>query len=198
MQPKAQIEQTKTQIAEAAGNIKRIQSEQDNMAKSIAMYEARIQAAPLNERQWAALQRDHALAQQDYDDKVKKRQAAETSQNLEEHKAGENLEVLDPASDPQQPTEPNAPEWAAIGTGLGLLLGVVLAGGKEMKNTSLEESEGCSGLHQSSGVEQHSAARECAAGAPQAPAILAGVVERVYLRIHGSVGLGVLLLFGQK
>ncbi len=134
----AQIDQTKTMINEAAANIKLLQTEQDDLAKRIASYEARIQAAPLNEREWASLQRDHALAQQDYDDKMKKRQAADTAQNLEEHKAGETLEVLDTASDPQQPTEPKRPEWAAIGTGLGLLLGVVLAGAKEMKNTSLK------------------------------------------------------------
>ena len=78
------------------------------------------------------------LAQQEYDDKVKKRQSAETAQNLEEHQAGERLEVLDPASDPQSPTEPKRGEWAAMGTGIGLLLGVVLAGAKEMKNTSLK------------------------------------------------------------
>jgi succinoglycan biosynthesis transport protein ExoP len=134
----AQIDQTKTMINEAAGNIKLLQSEQENIAKRISAYEARIQAAPLNEGPWATLLRDHALAQQEYDEKMKKRQAADTAQNLEEHKAGEMLEVLDTPSDPQQPTEPKRVQWAAIGTGLGLLLGIILAGAKEMKNTSLK------------------------------------------------------------
>jgi polysaccharide biosynthesis transport protein len=138
LQAKAQIESYKTQIAEANDNIKRLQGLQDNINKNIAMYEQRIQASPLNERQWAALQREHTLDQEAYDATVKKRQSAETSANLEEHKAGENLEVLDPASDPQQPISPDRKQWAAVGTGLGLLLGVVLAGGKEMKNTSLK------------------------------------------------------------
>jgi len=138
LQLQNQMEATKTQIAEETENIKRIQGLQALMNQKIAQYEQRIQTGPLNERQWAALQRDHALAQSEYDDMVKKRQAASTSQNLEEHKAGENLEVLDPPSDPQQPISPHRPEWAAVGTGLGLLLGVVLAGGKEMKNTSLK------------------------------------------------------------
>jgi uncharacterized protein involved in exopolysaccharide biosynthesis len=133
-----QIEATKTQIAESTENIKRIQGLQSMMAQRIAGYEQRIQTAPLNERQWAALQRDHALAQSNYDELVKKQQSAETSQSLEEHQAGERLEVLDPASDPQQPIYPDRKQWAAIGTGLGLLVGVVLAGGKEMKNTSLK------------------------------------------------------------
>jgi hypothetical protein len=42
-----------------------------------------------------------------------------------EQKLGENLEVLDPASHPQQPIEPLRARWAAIGMGLGLLLGAI-------------------------------------------------------------------------
>jgi len=42
-----------------------------------------------------------------------------------EQKLGENLDVLDPASDPQQPIEPRRAQWAAVGTGLGLLLGAL-------------------------------------------------------------------------
>jgi uncharacterized protein involved in exopolysaccharide biosynthesis len=138
MQIRNQMEATKTQIAEQTENIKRIQGLQAVMAQRIAQYEQRIQTAPLNEQQWAALQRDHALAKAEYDETMKKKESAETSQNLEEHKAGENLEVLDQPSDPQAPIEPHRAEWAAIGTGFGLLLGVALAGGKEMKNTSLK------------------------------------------------------------
>ncbi len=134
----AQIDQTKSLIGGATANIKMLQTDQQNIAKRIAMYEQRIQAGPLNERQSAALERDHALAKQEYDEKVKKREAAATEQNLEEHQEGQKLELLDPASDPQQPTEPKRLQWAAIGTGLGLLVGVMLAGAKEMKNTSLK------------------------------------------------------------
>jgi hypothetical protein len=46
--------------------------------------------------------------------------------------------VLDGASDPQAPTEPNRPQIAAMGAGFGLMLGIVLAGAQEMKNTSLK------------------------------------------------------------
>src|SRR5439155_22607241 len=53
-------------------------------------------------------------------------------------KARENLEVLDSARDPQATSEPNRPQIAAMGAGIGLMLGIVLAGAKEMKNTSLK------------------------------------------------------------
>src|SRR5207244_13365759 len=72
------------------------------------------------------------------EDMSKGSEGSETAKDLEEAKAGETLEVLDPPSDPITATEPNRLKFAGIGTGAGLLLGVVLAGAKEMKNASLK------------------------------------------------------------
>jgi hypothetical protein len=69
---------------------------------------------------------------------VQKRDSSETAKDLEQHKGGENLELLDPASLPEQATDPNRPAWAAIGTALGLVIGIVLAGAREMRDTSLK------------------------------------------------------------
>ena len=104
----------------------------------IAQYQSRIESSPQLEQQYAALMRDYGLAKAAYEDMHRRSQASETAKDLEDHKAGENLEVLDPASDPQAPSEPNRLQMAAIGTGLGLMVGIVLAGAKEMKNTSLK------------------------------------------------------------
>jgi capsular polysaccharide biosynthesis protein len=69
---------------------------------------------------------------------VTKQQQSETSQNLEEHKAGENLEVLDPPNVPDKSVEPNRLAWAGLGTFGGLICGLMLAAGKEVKNTALK------------------------------------------------------------
>ena len=63
---------------------------------------------------------------------------SETASNLEERKAGENLEILDAPSLPEQASEPNRLFIAGVGTGLGLFFGVLMAGVKEMKDTSLK------------------------------------------------------------
>jgi uncharacterized membrane protein YgdD (TMEM256/DUF423 family) len=68
----------------------------------------------------------------------KRKSLSETATNMEDRKAGENLEVLDPASLPEAPTEPNRLVIAAIGTGIGFVLGVFLAGARELKDTSLK------------------------------------------------------------
>jgi hypothetical protein len=45
---------------------------------------------------------------------------------MEEFRAGENVEVLDPASLPQTPIYPNRLVIAAVGLGVGLLLGIAM------------------------------------------------------------------------
>jgi uncharacterized protein involved in exopolysaccharide biosynthesis len=106
--------------------------------RMIAQYQARVEGSPQLEGLYIALTRDLSMAKQSYEDLHRKSELSETAKDLEEHKAGENLEVLDPASDPQAPSEPNRPQMAAMGAGMGLMLGIVLAGAKEMKNTSLK------------------------------------------------------------
>jgi hypothetical protein len=46
--------------------------------------------------------------------------------------------LLDPANLPDTPVEPNRPLFAASGTAIGLMLGLVLAAVKEMKDASLK------------------------------------------------------------
>jgi len=69
---------------------------------------------------------------------ARRSEQSETAKDLEDHKAGETLEMLEAPSDPVTPTEPNRLQIAGIGTGIGLMIGIVLAGAKEMKNTSLK------------------------------------------------------------
>jgi polysaccharide chain length determinant protein (PEP-CTERM system associated) len=112
--------------------------QQAELNKAIQAYQARIEVSPLNEQRYSALLRDYQLSKDKYADMSKRREISETAQNLEERKAGENLEVLDPASLPEQPAEPNRLLIAGMGIGGGLVLGVVLAGIKEMKDASLK------------------------------------------------------------
>jgi succinoglycan biosynthesis transport protein ExoP len=112
--------------------------QQAELNRQIAGYQSRVEGSPQLEGQYVVLVRELGLAKQTYEDYHRKNEISETAKDLEEHKAGENLEVLDPASDPQVPSEPNRLQIAAMGTGMGLMLGIVLAGAREMKNTSLK------------------------------------------------------------
>ena len=109
-----------------------------DVEKQITSIQSRIEMSPPLEQQYAGLLRDAELARQNYSEMVKRREASATAQNLEEHKAGQNLEVLDPASLPEAPAEPNRLAIAGVGTMLGLVAGIMLAGGREVKNTTLK------------------------------------------------------------
>lgn len=128
---KAQIQARNMEMEERGKQLKELQTE-------IGAYRAKIETSPINEQKYQALVREYNLAKADYDEKAKKMEISETSSNLEERKAGENLETLDPPSLPEQASEPNRLMWAGVGLGLGMFFGVFMAGAKEMKDTSLK------------------------------------------------------------
>ncbi|HLY19856.1 MAG TPA: hypothetical protein VKR61_21665 [Bryobacteraceae bacterium] len=127
----SQIQARVMSMEEASKRAKELQG-------AIAAYRSRIEAVPINETKYAALLRDYNLTKSNYEDMSKRKDMSETSSNLEERKAGENLETLDPASLPEQAAEPNRLLIAGAGTCIGLFFGVFMAGVKEMKDTSLK------------------------------------------------------------
>jgi polysaccharide chain length determinant protein (PEP-CTERM system associated) len=101
-------------------------------------FQGRMETIPLGEKEYADLLRDRDLIKEKFIDLSGKLGKAEIAQEMEGRKQGETLELLDPASLPTSPTEPKRPVVILIGAGLGLLLGIGIAGGREMKDTSLK------------------------------------------------------------
>jgi uncharacterized protein involved in exopolysaccharide biosynthesis len=135
---RASAERTRAQIAAKDMEIQELNRSRAELEKIIATYQKRLEDAPLNEQQYNALVRESNMAKTAYEDMAKRSVVSETAQSMEEHKAGENLEVLDSPSLPEQASEPNRLAWTGIGTALGLGLGLLLAGAQEIRNTSLK------------------------------------------------------------
>lgn len=135
---KNSLASTQTTIQNKNLEIEERSKQQAQLQRRVAEMQARIEAAPASEQRYAQLLQDVSIAKQRYEELSKKKDMSETAQALEERKGGENLEVLDPPSLPEQPTEPNRLMIALIGAGGGLALGVFVAGAKEMKDTSLK------------------------------------------------------------
>ena len=139
-------------VVDADGNIRRLESaihardleiqDDDKQIKEaqsqIARLEAQIGAAPLGEQQYGNLLRERDMAKTKYMDLDARLSTAQISKDLETRGQGERLELLDPASLPQNPTQPKRPMVIGLGAGLGLLLGVVIAAAREVKDTSLK------------------------------------------------------------
>ena len=135
---KMQINSVETAIRTKDLDIKERMKQMLEVQQKIQMFQSRIEVSPINQQKYIALMRDYDLAKEKYDEMSKRKALSETASNMEDRKAGENLEVLDPASLPESPTEPNRLIIAAIGTGIGFIVGVFLAGARELKDTSLK------------------------------------------------------------
>ena len=135
---KNQMSSLRTALAITTNEIQSRQNRMTELNKRVAEYQSRIESAPLGEQQYAQLIGDYNLAKQQYDEFSKRRNQSETQENINDRQAGETLDLLDPASLPEQSFEPNRAVWIGAGTALGLIVGVLLAGAKEMKDASLK------------------------------------------------------------
>jgi len=126
------------QIASKQVGVAELAKQKAQVEKQMTVYQKRMEEAPLNEQKYASLLNDLNLAKADYDEKVKRQQASDTAQNVEEHKAGEQLEMLDSPNVPDKAIEPDRWIWAGAGSFIGLLCGLVLAAAQEVRNTSLK------------------------------------------------------------
>jgi polysaccharide biosynthesis transport protein len=134
----ASMERVEAQIKAKNLEAENYQKEIAATERNIRTVQSRIEAAPASEQQYAELIRDHALAKAKYEDMNKRRSQSAVAEELEKRQQGETLELLDPASLPQSPTEPNRPMILAAGTVLGLIVGLALAGAREAKDSSLK------------------------------------------------------------
>lgn len=132
-------------IERLEAQLKAKQLEADQYQKDIAATErqvravqGRIEAAPASEQQYAELIRDQQLSKVRYEEMMRKQSQSAVAEELERRQQGETLELLDPASLPQSPTEPNRPVIVGAGVVMGLVLGLFLAGAREAKDTSLK------------------------------------------------------------
>jgi succinoglycan biosynthesis transport protein ExoP len=98
----------------------------------------RIQSNPLMQGEYATLTRDYNLAKENYDKLSQQEKSSEVANRLEDRSAGENLEVLDSATLPLKPSEPNRIMIVGAGTAIGLMLGLFLAGAQEVKDSTMK------------------------------------------------------------
>ena len=126
-------------LAQIQGQLKSNQVEIANREHSIAAlkskvddYQARLNQEPIREQQLADLNRGYDQSKANYDDLLKKKNESAMATNMELLQQGERFEVIDPASLPQKPDFPNRLKFCGMGLGIGLALGLVVAGSFEM------------------------------------------------------------------
>ena len=111
---------------------------QKGLFDQLKLSSERIQSNPLTQGEYAKLTRDYNLAKERYDKLSQQKSSSEVANRLEDRSAGENLEVLDPASLPLKPSDPNRFLIVGAGTAIGLILGLFLAGAQEVKDSTMK------------------------------------------------------------
>jgi polysaccharide chain length determinant protein (PEP-CTERM system associated) len=134
----AAIRRIEGEVAAKDLEMKDRQKEMAELTAAMKGLEARIEGVPVGEKEYADLLRDRDLAREQYDELNAKMNKSQIATKLENTKQGETLDILDPASLPQTPTEPKRPVIVAIATALGFAVGLMFAGAREMKDTSLK------------------------------------------------------------
>jgi len=132
------IEQTELAIRSKDMEIARAEKEIKDSEAQLKTLQARIEASPLNEPEYQQLLREREAAKERYVEMQRKKSQSETATLIEDRRQGENLELLDPPTLPQTPTYPKRWLIIAVGSVLGLIGGLFLAGAREVKDTSLK------------------------------------------------------------
>ncbi|HEY1947079.1 MAG TPA: Wzz/FepE/Etk N-terminal domain-containing protein [Bryobacteraceae bacterium] len=134
----AAVQQIQTSLKAAA-----LEDEQTTRALAavnaeLRNYQSKVEQAPAGEMEYAGLIHDQLLAKQKYDDMENKLHRSSLSMDLERHKQGETLELLDDASLPTEATAPKRAMIIPVGLVGGLLLGVLIVALREVRDTSLK------------------------------------------------------------
>jgi len=137
---------------EHEGNIKRYQAQIDaknleieglnreakEVAQQVKVLNERVQGIPLSEKEYAELIRERDVAKERFTEANLKLNRMQSGEEIETRKLGETLEQLDSPLLPQSPSEPKRTMIIGVGAVMGLFIGLVTAGAREMKDTSLK------------------------------------------------------------
>jgi polysaccharide chain length determinant protein (PEP-CTERM system associated) len=117
-------------------------TEEARIKRSILEYQAKVDAVPTRESELVELTRDYSTMQTAYASLLMKRQDSVIAANLEVRRIGEQFQIVDPASRPERPyNQRQRLTIMSSGAAVGLLLGVLLIGLLEYRDSSFRSAE---------------------------------------------------------
>jgi uncharacterized protein involved in exopolysaccharide biosynthesis len=132
-QARERIASLKSQLALQDQEIENGKREQQRLMGEIGTYQGRVNALPIREQEMAALTRDYEISKANYRSLQDKKIGADMSADMERREKAERFMIVDPARIPTSPFSPRRVLLNMIGSAFGLLLGLALGLGKELK-----------------------------------------------------------------
>jgi polysaccharide chain length determinant protein (PEP-CTERM system associated) len=117
-------------------------AEEARLKQTIVEYQTKVDAVPTRESELVELTRDYSTMQAAYASLLMKQQDSVIAANLEVRRIGEQFQIVDPASRPERPYN-QSQRLAVMGSGAaaGLLLGVLIVGLLEYRDSSFRSAE---------------------------------------------------------
>jgi uncharacterized protein involved in exopolysaccharide biosynthesis len=128
----------RAQISASAQEIRALEKNLADQQRALKEVSDKISSSPQVIQKFNQLDNELKMAKDEYTALSTKQEAAGTQQSVDEHRAGEKLEILEQPITPEKPASPVRGLWVGIGTIIGFCVGIALAGAKEIKNTSLK------------------------------------------------------------
>jgi polysaccharide chain length determinant protein (PEP-CTERM system associated) len=136
-----QLQQLKAQLRAAQQSMADERQQQAHIEQEIRTYEGRIESTPRVDEEYKQITRDHDTALQFYNSLLAKMNESSMATALEQRNQGEQFRVIDPPNLPDEPSFPNRVVFAAGGLAGGMILGLLLAGLFEYRDTSLRNEK---------------------------------------------------------
>jgi polysaccharide biosynthesis transport protein len=135
-------------MLQVQGQLQANQSEIKNREQAVGAlkakindYQARLNQEPIREQEMADLTRGYDQSQANYDDLLKKKNQSRMATTMEFLQQGERFSVLDPPSLPLKPDSPNRVKLCGMAIGIGLALGVLVAGAFEFMDDRMHSEK---------------------------------------------------------
>ncbi len=135
------LSQTQSSLQANQLEIQNRENSINELKARIGEYQGRLNAEPETEQQLADLTRGYDQSKKDYDALVEKKNQSEMATSMEQMQQGERFTVLDPPSLPAKPDFPNRLKFCALGLGMGVFLGLAVAGGSEFLDDRLHSEK---------------------------------------------------------
>ncbi len=132
-----ELRRMKAQLNSSTVEISSLKKEREEIRKSIASVEAKVERSPRREQEMISLLRDYENLKKSYDDLLKKKLEADVSQNLEKRQKGTQFQILDPANLPEDPFKPDRKKVMGIALLIAITLGFGGTIGLEMLDPTL-------------------------------------------------------------
>ncbi len=137
LQARDRIASIKSQLDVVSRELEARKSEQQRILGDISLYQARVNNMPIREQELAQLTRDYDISRQNYRSLLDKKIAAEMATDMERREKSERFTIVDPARVPARPFKPRRTLLDAGASVFGLVLGIVLAFGRELHAATL-------------------------------------------------------------